>query len=89
MTLKIGHIFENQVFRLMVFQYSQDFIKQSAVSRMLKTVLRPSLGEGLAREPCTQHIVGGNVGYRHSADITGSGHSEIQAIELAQAYVNF
>ena len=89
MTLKIGHILENQVIGPMVVQYSQDFVKQSAVRSMLKTVLSPGFGEGLTREACTQHIVGGNVGYRHGADITGRRHSEIQTIERAQAFVNF
>ncbi len=88
MTLKIGHVLKDQEVRLMVIQDSQDFIKQSAVSSMLKTVLRPGLGEGLTGESCAQHVVGGNVGYRHFADVAGRRHSEILVIERSQAFIN-
>jgi hypothetical protein len=53
---KVSNVFQKKSFWLLRMQDAEDFTKQLPLYRR-KTLQRPGLAEGLAREPCRQHIV--------------------------------
>jgi hypothetical protein len=86
---QVWHIFQQQVFRFVVFENCHDPVEKVAPTRAVKAILIPGFGKRLTRKSRTQNFMGRNCRNRNFANIATRRDAKVLKIDVLQLGIQF